>query len=113
MTTYVDVLYNTSRGNQAEQYFKVVTKYNQPITDEKYKEIVKGIDATKCLFGDDCKDSHLELGLTTLGFDTVINRTTDTIEVTFYKENGKGYTAKQSDKDQVKKTYMDQNFECN
>lgn len=113
LTTYVDVLFNTTRGYQAEQHFKLVAKYNETISDEKYKEILKEVDASQCLFASDCKDDHLELGLTTLGFNTVVDRNGDTIQITFYKANGQGFKANQTDIDLVKKTYEGENFTCN
>ena len=114
VTTYIDFLFNTKDGYQMELYSKVIAKYDSQITDETYKKNIDAIASIKCINDENaCKGSHLDLGITSLGFDTIVDRLSDTIEITYYNPVGKGYKAEQSDIDLAKSTYENLDYTCN
>ncbi len=113
IATNMDFLFNSKGGYQMEVYTKIVAKYNSTISDEDYKKVVQNVDASQCIWGNDCLKDHLELGITTMGFDTVIDRNGDTVTITSTQLVGSGYKAEQSDIDLAKSSYEAEGFTCN
>ena len=111
VTTYIDILFNTKSGYQMESYTKISAKYKSTLTDEDYKKALDSLNSIKCI-NEDCSASHLELGITALGFDTVVDRGQDTLVMTGYNLVGSGYEATQSDVDLAKSSYESEGFTC-
>ena len=110
---YIDVLYNYE-NYQAAMFFKTINTSSTEITDEKYKTYIDQLKSPACVLGDiDCTASHLELGITSFGFDTVIDRSSKSVTATYYTLSGKNVEATSSDKEDVKKELVNQGFECN
>ena len=90
MKIYSDFIFNykttESNGSQNNYQLKIystmVVEYENGLTDSKYKDFVDTFDSLVCLNSDECTGNHLELGVTNTGWDTVIDRIGNKIEVT-------------------------------
>ena len=116
VTEYIDLVFNYKSGStvyQLKQYGKIVIKTTSAITDAKYAEYVGKLNATDCAFNSKaCSGSHLELGITSLGWDTVVDRKSNSIEFTYYTLTGKGLTASKSEMKEVKAKYESEDYKC-
>jgi hypothetical protein len=107
-----DLLFN-HEGYQLYAYTKIEVTATKDITDEQYATLVKGANSSKCVLNaNECKASHLELGITKYGWDTVIDRSGKKVTITYYGVYGKGYKATKSDEEKSVKTYTDQGYKC-
>ena len=70
------------------------------------------LNSSSCLYDSDCTDSHLELGITSLGFDTVVDRKGNTVEASGYSLMGIGKKATSSDKKEVREQLEKDGYKC-
>lgn len=117
---YSDLIFNyKSTGKESynyllKKYNKRIDNYPDGLTDEKYNNFINKNFSAYCggFTGIDCKSSHLELGITDLGWDTIVDRTRDKIIITYSNIYGIGQTATKEDISEIKKTYEEENFKC-
>ena len=88
----IDLLFDF-KNYQLKAYHKIVATFKEGLTDEKYEEFVSNLNVLDCIeFGktiaDKCKASHLEFGSTSLGFDTVVDRKGNSIELLYHQDSG-------------------------
>lgn len=99
MKVYSDFIFNYKTTSESVKqynyqlkiYSKMIAEYESGLTDSKYKDFVDLFESLECLDSSDEEkytESHLELGLTNTGLDTVIDRIGNKIEVTYYKIYG-------------------------
>lgn len=123
MKVYSDFIFNyKSTGDSGKQYNyqlkiynKMIVEYGNGLTDSKYKDFVDSFESLECLgFGDEkkCTESHLELGITDSGWDTVVDRIGDKIEVTYYNIYGMGTTATKEDMKEIIEQYESNGYIC-
>lgn len=115
ITIYSDFLfnYNTGINYHHKIYNKIVTEYTNGLTEEKYKEFIKSLNSSKCNYDiSNCMKDHLELELTSLGWDTKVDRIGNTIETTFYEISGSNRTATNNEIKKTKTTYEKAGFSC-
>lgn len=111
METYIDFLFNVD-NYQMKQYSKIVLKYYNGVTDEDYKKIVDDANSLECVTNT-CTDPHLELGITDYGWDTVIDRYSDRVEIKYHSISGMGQKATKNDIKDTKKQLEGSGFTCN
>jgi len=91
---YSDVIFNEKNGAQAKVYNKKVLKRKDgaKIETDKYKEIIKEninpIAGTFDLTEEDYNKEKLELDITTYGYDTIIYRYDNKLEITWFNIYG-------------------------
>lgn len=90
----------------------MVIEYKKTLTDEKYKEFIKELNSIDCLDADSCTESHLELSITDFGWDTVVDRKGNKIEVTFNNTFGMGSTASKDDIKETKANFESEGYTC-
>ena len=120
-TTYSDFLFNykstgtsgTQYTYQLKQYNKMILEFKNTLTDEKYKEFIDDLNPLDCLDSGSCTGSHLELSLSKYGYDTVVDRSGNKIEITYYNLYGMGSTATKDDIKSLKDTYESKGYNCN
>ncbi len=110
ITHYMDLL----TGNGYKIYNKMVIAYDSGITDKIYLDFIKNIDLTTCLSKEEecAASNHLELGLTNIGFDTIVDRSGDKIEVTFYVVGGVNQTSTDDDIKELKRQFEKEGYSC-
>lgn len=119
LKSYSDIIFNyKTKGSNGEQYNyqaviynKMIIEYKNGLTDEAYKEFVESLESIFCIDAD-CTANHLELPLTTLGMDTVVDRNGNKIVITYHNFRGLGATATKEDMKMVKDEYEKQGFVC-
>ena len=114
-TTYTDFIFNYKSSQytyQLKQYYKMVIEYKKTLTDEMYKEFIKELNSIDCLDAGSCTESHLELSITDFGWDTVVDRKGNTIEVTFNNTYGMGSTASKDDIKETKANFESEGYTC-
>ncbi len=114
-TTYTDFIFNYKSSQytyQLKQYYKMVIEYKKTLTDEKYKEFIKELNSIDCLDAGSCTESHLELSITDFGWDTVVDRKGNKIEVTFNNTFGMGSTASKDDIKDTKASFESEGYTC-
>ena len=114
-TTYTDFIFNYKSSQytyQLKQYYKMVIEYKKTLTDEKYKEFIKELNSIDCLDAGSCTESHLELSITDFGWDTVVDRKGNKIEVTFNNTYGMGSTASKDDIKDTKASFESEGYTC-
>ena len=100
---------------QLIRYDKVIVEYENGLTDDEYKDFVDALEATECFdYGNEdiCTESHLELTVTSMGWDTVIDRIGNRIEMTYNNWYGMGRTATSEDIREVKEQYESDGYIC-
>lgn len=123
MKVYLDFIFNYKSnredGNQNNYqlaiYDKMIVEYENGLTDEEYKEFIDSLESLECFsYGGEnkCTESHLELGITSLGWDTIVDRTGDKIEVTYNNVYGLGRTATEEDIRETKEQYASNGYVC-
>ena len=60
-----------------------------------------------------CTGDHLELGITESGWNTVVDRIGNKIEITYYNVYGLGQTATEKDKNELIEQYKNNGYICN
>ncbi len=90
---------------------KLVIEDTDGLTDSKYEKYVTGI-FSDCSYDKDCTGNHVKLGLTSLGFDTVIDRSGNKITITYKTYIGAGYNASKSYKKSVINDYIKDDYTC-
>jgi len=118
---YLDFLYNyETDGNNGKKYLyqlktytKVIKEYKNGLTNALYMDFVDSFNSLKCIYPEDCTNNHLELGLTNKGFNTVIDRNGNKIEVTYYAIYGMGIKATKKDMKEIKQQYEQDGYICN
>lgn len=121
ITTYSDFLFNykstatsgTQYTYQLKQYNKMILEFKNTLTDEKYKEFIDDLNSLDCLDSGSCTASHLEFSTTKYGWDTVVDRIGNKIEMTYYNLNGMDSTATKDDIKSVKADYESKGYSCN
>ena len=108
--TNIDFLFNYD-GYQMVQYMKLVLNYGDGVTDEDYKKLMDNLNSMECLNGE-CTGSHLELGITSLGWDTVVDRSPYSITIKSRTITGKDQLAADSDIKQIKQKYIKDGYAC-
>lgn len=121
---YSDLIFNyKSTGDDGKQnnyqlkiYNKMLLEFeNGVLTDSKYKDIVDSFESMECLGLENeekCAKNHIELGMTNSGWNTVIDRTGNKIEVTYYNIYGMGATATKEDMKEIKEKYEKIDYIC-
>ena len=89
----------------------MIMEYGDGLTDEAYKEFVDALNSINC-FDSDCTGNHLVLDISSLGYNTIVDRTGNKIVVTSYKPLGLGITATKEDMNVLKDEYEKQGFVC-
>ncbi len=107
-----DFVFNTKDKYKARVYFKTIYTYQETISDEKYQEIIGQLDSPQCVPDHPCTDNHLQLGVTALGSNTLLDRKDNTIEITYYKSYGENQKATQDFIESTKKEYSKNGFTC-
>ena len=121
---YLDLIFNykskSNSGNQINYqlrlYSKEIIEYENGLTDNEYKEFINSLDSMKCISfqGDDvCTEDHLELGITETGWDTVVDRKGNKIEMTYYNIYGTGKTATEKEIKETLERYENNGYICN
>ncbi len=121
ITTYSDFIFNykstgtsgTQYTYQLKQYNKMILEFKNTLTDEKYKDFIDDLNSLDCLDSGSCTGSHLELSTTKYGLNTVVDRSGNKIEMTYYNLNGMGTTATKDDIKNTKASYESKGFTCN
>lgn len=116
ITTYSDFIFNYKSSQytyQLKQYNKMILGFKNTITDEKYKEFIDDLNSLDCLDAGSCTESHLEFSTTKYGWDTVVDRSSNKIELTFYNLNGKGITATKDDINSTRASFESKGYTCN
>ena len=120
ITTYSDILFNHKRKDSTgtitlysvRQYNKMVIKYNNGLTDEKYKQVVDALNAVKCYSGTDCTKDHLELEITDFGWNTVVDRKDDEVIISYINLNGANKTLSEKEKKEYYDTLVSSGYTC-
>lgn len=119
-TMYSDIIFNFKSGKynyQIKEYRKTVYEYANGVTDSKYKEIVDSLNATECLSigttDKKCTGDHLDIGLTSNGWNTIVDRTSNKIVITSYNAYGLGQTASAEDKKDFIDNFIKSGYTCN
>jgi len=115
VTAHIDALFDYKNGSSTyalKQYSKMVYDYTNGLTNEAYKKFIESVDATACWEADKCEKNHIDLGLSKLGYDTIIERNGNQITMTFYNLVGIGQKATKDDKDAFIKEYESNGFKC-
>ncbi len=111
-TMYLDFVLNYGDGTtyQAAQFTKYVETHKETLTDDEYKELVDKVRIS--LYDVDYTKSHIEFDLSTFGFDTVIDRNGNTVEVTGYSVFGAGEKGTNNTKNTLKEEFEEQGYTC-
>jgi hypothetical protein len=111
-TMYLDFVLNYDDGTtyQAAQFTKYVETHKETLTDDEYKELVDKVRIS--LYDVDYTKSHIEFDLSTFGFDTVIDRNGNTVEVTGYSVFGAGEKGTNNTKNTLKEEFEEQGYTC-
>ena len=117
--SYSDIIFNyKTKGSSGQQYNyqayifnKMIIEYGDGLTDEEYKEFVDTLNSINCI-DSDCTGNHLVLDISSLGYNTIVDRTVNKIVVTSYKFSGLGVTATKEDMKILKDEYEKQGFVC-
>jgi len=108
---YSDILFDY-KGYQVQQFNKFVANYKE-LTDEDYFEIVKGYGSSECLLDEEaCKKDHVDLSMSSLGWDTKVDRKGNTVTVTSYNIYGKGATASSTEKKEFQEQLEKAGYTC-
>ncbi len=120
-TYYADFLFNHKNADKDSDklnnyqlyiYNKIFVDYKKNLSDEEYREFIKSLNSLGCINDNDCKEDHLELGVTDLGSDTVIDRKDNKLEITFIVVHEQNKKASKNDIEKMKKNYEAQGYEC-
>ena len=115
-TMYADILFNY-KGYAMQSYFKVVSEYKS-LTDEEYYSWVDTNygNSAECLVdnvdGNKCHKDHLDLGITSDGWDTVIDRKGTKITTTYKSVLSANQTATDEEQAKFKTELEKQGFTC-
>lgn len=115
ITTYSDFIFNYKSSQytyQLKQYNKMILEFKNTLTDEIYKEFIDDLNSLNCLDPGSCTGSHLELSTTKYGWDTVVDRIGNKIEITYYNLNGIGINATKNDINNAKVNYESKGYSC-
>lgn len=111
-TMYLDFVLNYGDGTsyQAAQFTKYVETHKETLTDDEYKELVDKVRIS--LYDVDYTKSHIEFDLSAFGFDTVIDRNGNTVEVAGYSVYGAGKKGTNNTKNTLKEEFEEQGYTC-
>ena len=95
----------------------IIEYKNGIVSDDNYNSTIKELNSLKCSTNLDGTNSctnktHLDLGITSLGWDTIVDRKSNKIEITFNNPSGIGKKASKSDMDIVLSSYKNTGFKC-
>ena len=96
---------------QLKTFSKMILEYSSDVTDEDYKKFIEQMNSIGCLTSD-CTLGHLELSISLFGFDTVVDRKTDSIEVTYNNVYGMGEIASKEYIKKQLKEFNDKGYVC-
>lgn len=114
---YSDFLFNHKSGDvnyQLKLYSKMIMEFDGGVTDEEYLKYIKSIGSVICMGKEEecAKSSHLELGIASLGWDIVVDRRENEIEVTYYNIYGAGQVSNRGDIKNFKATFEKEGYSC-
>ncbi len=124
MKEYSDIIFNyksdrkdgKQNNYQVKVYSKMILEYGNGLTNSKYKEVIDSFNSLECVsLNEDnkCTGDHLELGITESGWNTVVDRIGNKIEITYYNIYGLGQTATEKDKNELIEQYKNKGYICN
>lgn len=98
---------------QLKKYNKIIIEYKKELTDSLYKEYIDSLSSIDCIGTNKCTGDHLELSISALGYNTVIDRTGNKIIVTYYRIQGLNATATKDDIKDVMEQLKKGGYTCN
>ena len=111
---YMDYIFN--KDNHTTVYMKTIKNYPNGLTDEKYAEFIKTFDSydeLKCSsYDEECLKNHHEFPSSGTGFDIVIDRKGNTIEMTNNMITGYGEKVTNKDIRSIKDELKEQGYTC-
>ena len=112
MKTYTDVLFGY-KNYQAYMYHKFVMDYGHQVTDDEYAKLVAQLNATECLTDKSkCQASKFTVSLSSVGWDTKVERKDKQIIVTSYQAFGKDQKISSEDKKKSIESLESQGYKC-
>lgn len=109
---YVDIIFDYEGAYQAAIFNRVYSVFNNEITDEEYKEHVSKFSSIYCIREDSCKENHLDLGITSYGKETTIDRNGKELTTTYIEYRGIGGAATEEGKEAIKSSYEKVGYTC-
>ena len=116
---YTDVLldYKVEGGSyEAIAFNLIVREFPDGVTDDDWDSIIDTINIIECdkSFGSkNCTvEKHLEVGITSIGFDTTLDRKDKSVEIFSYQPYGQNIKSSSKTLESIKTSYEDQVYTC-